>query len=135
MAKRTAVDKLSARIDAILGDYSDAVQQTTEECVDRVGKAGASALRQASKDTFDVHSGDYYKGWRSKLIQERTGAVSVIYNATTPGLAHLLEHGHLSSNGTKRVFGRVPGREHIAPISQRLSEDFERQIKVEVSKL
>lgn len=131
MASKTPLDKLTTTIDAILEEYTDEVSRSSKECVNAVAKAGARAVKQAAQQSVD---GDKYaKGWTSKVEENRLGAVGVIYNKT-PGLPHLLEHGHVSRNGTGRTFGVVPGIEHIAPVERKIIDDFEKQMRIEVSK-
>ena len=64
-------------------------------------------------------TGKYAEGWTSRFETERFSAQGIIYNKDVPGLPHLLEHGH-----AKRGGGRVPGREHVAPVEQILESAF-----------
>lgn len=131
MASKTPLDKLTKTIDAILGEYTDEVSRSSQECVKAVTKAGARAVKQAAQQSVDGNK--YAKNWTSTVETSRLGATGTIYNKT-PGLPHLLEHGHVSRNGTGRTFGMVPGIEHIAPVEQKIVNDFEKQMIVEVSK-
>lgn len=127
MAK-TTIDKFAASIKAILAEYDGDISANLAEAVKKVSQKGAKAVAQEARSKFGG-SGEYASGWKSKIETGRVTTQGIIYNATEPGLAHLLEHGHLSKNGTQRVFGRVAGREHIAPVEAEIAEEFERAVK------
>ena len=126
MAK-TPLDKFSAEIAGILEEYADDVQSNLEEITKEVGKKGAKAVQAQAKAT--VGGKMYASGWTSQVEATRIGTTATIYNKARPGLAHLLEHGHVSRNGTGRTFDPVPGREHIAPVEKQLVEEFERKLE------
>lgn len=126
MAK-TPLDKFSAEIAGILEEYADDVQSNLEEITKEVGKKGAKAVQAQAKAT--VGGKQYASGWTSQVEVTRLGATATIYNKSQPGLAHLLEHGHVSRNGTGRTFGRVPGHEHIAPVEEELVDDFQKELE------
>lgn len=132
MARKTALDKLNEAISGILSEYADDVAGNLEQIAADMGKKGAQALRSKSKETFPVDktrkiTGEYAKGWKAKTEKDRLKTVAIIYNEH-PALPHLLENGHVSSNGTKRKFGRVPGYPHIKPVADELIETFEREV-------
>ena len=126
MAKKIPVDRLAAEIEKILTEYGDEVQENVNDAARRVTKAGAKAVRGNAQSTFRVGNGEknYAKGWTSKFETGRLSAQGIIYNKDLPGLPHLLEHGHANRNG-----GRTPGRAHIAPVEQKIIEDFEKAVK------
>lgn len=132
MASKTPLDRLSATISSVLAEYVDDVNRSSQECVKEVTKAGARAVKQAAQSSFDGK--EYAQGWTSRVDDTRFGAVGVIYNQKQPGLPHLLEYGHVSRNGTGRTFGTVKGVEHIAPVEQKIVEEFEQKIRIGVSK-
>lgn len=121
MAKRTPLDKLEDSISKILEEYGEQITENLDEVTIKVGKAGVTALRNESKETFGG-TGKYAKGWKSETQTTRLGTSVVIYN-TTPGLPHLLEHGHAKRNG-----GRVAGREHIAPVEGKIIKEYETEV-------
>lgn len=127
MAKTIPLEKLDAEIDLILSEYSVEIEAELEDAVELVTKTGARAVSQNSRAQFGG-SGKYARGWRGKTERKRMGAEGVIYNATTPGLPHLLEHGHAKRNG-----GRVSGRSHIKPVEDRIAKDFERKVRAIIS--
>lgn len=126
MARKTPLDQLSAAIEGILEDYAGEIGENLEAVVTEMGKKGAQALRNQSRRDLGG-SGTYARGWKSSVEQRRTGATATIYNAI-PGLPHLLEYGHVTRNGTGRVYPRTPAHEHIAPVADELAEAFEKEV-------
>lgn len=123
MAKTIPLEKLGAEIEHILTEYSKEVTTELQDATELVTKAGARAVSQNARAQFGG-SGKYARGWRGQTERDRLSAEGVIYNATTPGLPHLLEHGH-----AKRGGGRVPGRSHIKPVEDKIIKDFERKVR------
>lgn len=126
MAK-TALERFSADIAGILEEYADDVQGNLEDIVKEVGKKGAKAVKAQAQASVDGKK--YASGWTSQVEVTRLGATATIYNKAQPGLAHLLEHGHVSRNGTGRTFDPVKGREHIAPVEEELVADFQKELE------
>lgn len=131
MAGKTAIDKLNSAISNILAEYADEIGENVGEIAEAMGKKGVQALRQESKAKLKTHTGEYARGWKMQADRGRLTTTVTIYNDHY-SLPHLLEHGHVIRNGTGRVYGEVPGREHIAPIAEELVETFEREV---ISKL
>ena len=123
MAKKIPIDRLSAEINKILTDYGEQVQENVDEAAQRVAKAGVKAVKGNAKSSFSG-TGKYAAGWTSKFEKGRLSSQGIIYNGKLPGLPHLLEHGHANRNG-----GRTPGRPHIAPVEQKIIEDFVKAVK------
>ena len=126
MAK-TPLERFSDDIVGILEEYADDVQGNLEDIVKEVGKKGAKAVKAQAQASVDGKK--YASGWTSQVEVTRLGATATIYNKSQPGLAHLLEHGHVSRNGTGRTFDPVPGREHIAPVEEELVEEFQKELE------
>ena len=123
MARKTPVEKLNAAIAKVLSDYADEVEKNFGPVTRQLGQKGVTALRNASRETFPGGTGKYANGWKAAYDDARMGATVTIYNADQPGLAHLLENGHLMRNGK-----RWPGRPHIGPVEERLIEQFTREV-------
>lgn len=119
--QKSPADKLQTAITKILEEYGEEIGENLDEAVKKVGKAGTTALRQNSSQTFGG-TGQYARGWKVQVETGRTGTKATIYNQT-PGLPHLLENGH-----AKRGGGRVSGRPHIQPVEQQLIDQFEEEV-------
>lgn len=110
---------LEKEISKVLAQFGDDVNKNLGEITKAIGKKGAQAVSANSPAV----SGDYAAGWMSKFEARRTGAMATIYNKAKPGLAHLLENGHANVDG-----GFTPGRPHIKPVEEEISEEFERKV-------
>ena len=131
MARAVGLEGLSDAIAEILQEYATEAERGTKECVQKAAKAGVKALKETSPSrTAD----GYASGWTSKTEEGRFGATAIIYNKKKPGLAHLLENGHVTRNGTGRTFRPTPAHVHVKPVEDQLVADFENQIKVVLSK-
>lgn len=130
MAKKTPVDKLNSAISDILDEYVEDLRGNLDSIVPEIGKKGVQALKASARRAVNG-TGEYARGWKSQVERTRTGTSVVIYNEH-PGLPHLLEHGHVTRNGTGREYPQTPAHEHIEPVAEELIETFEREV---VSKL
>lgn len=126
MAKKITVDQLGAEVAKILDEYAGEITQNIPEITEKVGKTGVQALKNSTKAA--VKGNKYWKGWKDEFERNRLGATVTLYNAKLPGLAHLLEHGHAKQNG-----GRTSAKVHIAPVEEKLIDEFERKIENEIS--
>lgn len=118
------IDDLAAEITLAVKEYTEDVSAAIEKEVDTRSKELVKAIRNDSPEK----TGEYKKGWTRKKLRDSDGATYVVYNKAKPGLAHLLEHGH-----AKRGGGRVTGRPHIRPNTERkekqLVENIEKIIR------
>ena len=128
MAKVTTLEKLHSDIMKILEEYADDVERKSDECVRKVAQKGALALKRESPKK----SGDYSRGWTYRLENKRTGCEATLYNADRPGLAHLLEYGHETRNGTGRTYDPTPAYPHIQKVENQIIEDFGRAVKAAI---
>ena len=133
MAKKVTVDNLGTEIQKIMKEYQDDIQGNLDMITKKIGQKGAQALRNQSKSTFPKGSGEYAKGWKATVEKTRNYTVVTIHNKTYAGLAHLLEFGHVSANGTGRNYttakAPVKGKEHIGKVEKELIVQYEREVK------
>lgn len=127
MAKKTPAAKLAEAIGDILAEYNESVIGNVAEIAKAMGNKGVQALKSSSRGAFPSGTGEYARGWAMDVAQGRVGTSVLIFNKH-PGLPHLLEYGHVTRNGTERVFGNTPGRAHIEPIESELIDTFQREV-------
>lgn len=113
---RVTADNFAAACQKILEEYQDDLVKDTGRLVKRLAQKGAQAVKSASGQFGG--SGKYASGWTSQYEETRLSKTATIYNKT-PGLPHLLENGHALRNG-----GRAPGRTHIAPVEEAVSNEL-----------
>ena len=132
MAKKVTLDTLGDEINKILDEYAGEIDKNIDTVTKLIGQKGAAALRNQSKSTFPDGK-RYASGWTSTVEKTRVYTAVTIHNKKQAGLAHLLEFGHVSANGTGRGYitekAPVAGREHIAPVEQELVVQYEREVK------
>lgn len=121
MAKVTA-ENFSEQVEALLEKYSEEVTLTVKDVIKAAAKQGAKLVK--SNASVFGGSGEYKRGWTSKVEEDRLSTTGIIYNRSQPGLPHLLEHGH-----AKRGGGRVPGVEHIAPAERQAIEIVQKELE------
>lgn len=131
MAKVTTAN-FEKEVMKILNEYGDEISSNLDVITKRVGQKGAQMLRNESKAAFPVKeskrpsTGKYAKGWTFKAVEGRLYTTVTIYNKT-PGMPHLLEHGHDIRTGG-RVTGEFRGKEHIAPVEEKIVTEYEREV-------
>ena len=116
---------LDEAIGDILEDFESGVITSMQEATEAVTKAAVKEVRSNSR-VFGG-TGKYAKGWKAKTEKGRLAASGVVYNASLPGLPHLLEFGH-----AKRGGGRTQGVVHIAPVERMVEEKFVRELERKV---
>ena len=105
----------------ILDEYADRVDEVSIDCAASAARKTATKL----KDSSARKTGEYAKGWRSKKTDDKGYTT---YNATMPGLTHLLERGHAIVN-KKGYFGRVNGDHKIADAEEWGINEYESEIR------
>ena len=125
MATKVTIDNFNKAIEKILDEYGDDVSQNLDTITKRVGQKGAQLLRNESKSSFKG-TGKYASGWTSKTEKNRLYTKVIIYNRT-PGLPHLLEHGHALVHGGRKV-GEYSGKVHIEPVENKLVTEYEKEV-------
>lgn len=127
MGRTVGVDGLAAAVNAVLDEYVDSVKENLDVITKEVAKAGVKALKAESRSAVGG-TGKYASGWKAEVKSGNLGVEGVLYNGKLPGLPHLLEHGHVSRNGTGRTFPYVSARPHIAKVEQELIKQFETEV-------
>lgn len=125
MAKKVTIDNLGDAIKDILDEYAGEVNDNLAVITKKIGQKGAQALRNESKSKFD--GSKYASGWTYSVDKQRLYTTVTIYNSKQPGLAHLLENGHVKANGTGR-YGFWEGIQHIYPVEQELIASYEGEV-------
>ena len=124
--RRVPPDFFAAAIKEALEEYGDNVNENMGEIVEIVGKAGVKNLRAAARGA--VGGRKYAGGWTARIETGRLSAQAIIYNARTPGLPHLLEFGHVTRNGSGRIFPDTPAHPHIKDVEEKLVQEFETKV-------
>lgn len=126
MSNKIAAINFSAAVRQILDEYGASAQNALMDNVGDVAKDAAKRVRSASRGAFGA--GKYSSGWKSQITTGRLRVEAVVYGGNpTSSLAHLLEHGHVTRNGTGRTFPDTPGREHIAPVNDWAQDELIRR--------
>lgn len=118
-----------------INDISEILEKYSKDITDKVEEIIKADMSEARKELSATsprgESGKYARSWTVKNDGSKLAPSYVIYNRE-PGLPHLLENGHLVSNGTGRVVGSADAIEHIASVNdkvqQKVVEDIERMI-------
>ena len=119
--KKVTIDGLADAIKQICEEYSDDVSLGVSEQAIKIAEVGAQAVNSGS----GIFRGRRYK--RSWTVQVEGGRyrTSATIHSRVPGLPHLLEYSH--SVGDRG--GRYSGRPHIAPVEQRIIEQYENAVQ------
>ena len=103
-------------VNKFLVQYGYEVMDDVFEAIDEVSKEAVKRLRTESRAQFG--SGDYANGWTRTLEKGRLRVYATVHGKKpTYQLAHLLEHGHVTRNGTGRTFKPTPAHIHIEPVA------------------
>lgn len=126
---------LVAEVTAALTEYCAEVQREVDEAAKEAAELTKDQLHKNSpKKKRGKGRGRYARGWKIKK-RETAGLVSyVVYNGSSPGLTHTLEHGHVARNqyGT---FGRVRAIPHIGPAAEAGIQRFELSVRARLRRL
>lgn len=112
------------QINDILNEYSNDIQDAITQDAMQVAEQGKNDLKN-TRNTYQVRSGNYNKGWRVDKKQGKGYVHNTIYNATDWQLTHLLEKGHIKRNGTERT----RAFKHIEPVESRCVAQFKKDVE------
>lgn len=119
--RTVSVDGFAAAIEGLFEEYVDEVNEGVKDAVQKGGKTVTKEIKATS--AFIDRTGGYRDGWRQKTEGSLdTGYTSTVYNASKPGLAHLLEKGHGGP-------APAPPHPHIAPAYEEGVRVFESELK------
>lgn len=119
--KKVTADEISEAVMEYLTEYREDIQEDVEEVTDEITKAARDELKQTSPRSGRRRKKPYYRGWSVKLQKKNRYKYSkVVWNKTNYQLTHLLENGHIKSNGT----GWVAPQPHIKPVEEKYKVKF-----------
>lgn len=139
MPKRKTIKPidLEKTINEILTQYGDDVYKVLGNAVEMVSQEATRKLQAVTTFSTKGHpSGAYSRDWRAD--DDRAGRwqkKKVIHNADHYRLAHLLEKGHVSRNGTGRTFGNVKAYPHIKPVEEWAVQELPRKVEELIHKV
>lgn len=119
------VDKLGIAITNALETYDQQVSDGIKRKVREV----AEECREELYTTSPEKTGDYRKGWTTKVQYESERDIRiVVHNKTDYQLTHLLEYGHNGPGGVKKdVARKIP---HIRPAEEKAAAKLVNEAKV-----
>lgn len=128
MARRTVKPiNLDKVMKEIFAEYGDDVFRVLGTAVDQVSE---EAVRKLQAGGSFGGTGAYRRDWISTVEPAgRLKTKRIIHNADHYRLAHLLEKGHVSRNGTGRTFGSVKAYPHIKPVETWAQQELPRKVE------
>lgn len=124
-----AQTNLVAEVNAKLEEYVHEVQLAIDDAAKEAAEVTARELKANSpKKEKGRGKGRYAKGWKVKKRNEAHLVAYVVYNGSSPGLTHPLEHGHVAKN-QYGSYGRVRAIPHIGPAADAGIQRFELAVK------
>lgn len=129
-----ATNNIAAEVNAALTEYVQEVQEMMDEEAKTAAEATMRELKANSpKRQKGRGKGKYAKGWKVKKKREGALVSYIVYNGSSPGLTHPLEHGHVVRNQFGS-YGRAEATPHIGPAADQGAERFEREVKARLRK-
>ena len=123
-------DRVGKELEAIITAYSLKAREAMEDVATECGEQCATKLRAVSPKRKG-RGKHYANGWRSKRLVYGKGKnyyATTVYNATKPGLAHLLEKGHNGAKADGTAYF-VPPQVHIKPVEQEYASIYVQKTK------
>ena len=122
----TNIAQLAAEINRQLALFANQTDEKVQQIAEKTAQDGVRELEiKSPKDT-----GDYSKSWTYKKVRLTRGRGSkfVVHNKDHYRLTHLLEKSYAKQNG-----GRSTPQPHIKPVEQQMIQDFEDDLRRELS--
>ena len=128
MARKTIKPfDLQSTIKEIFDKYGEDVYEVLGKAVDDVSQEAVQKLHDGG--SFGG-TGAYNRSWVAEDIPKgRLSKAKVIHNEDHYRLAHLLEKGHVSRNGTRRTFGTVRAYPHIKPVEDWVKSELPKKVE------
>lgn len=130
MSNKISIADLNDSIIKVLSEYKENIDEDVKETANKIAKEAKEDLINDSPRSRKERSQKYYKGWAIKKKINKNGKhVLAIWNKTNYRLTHLLEFGHDVKNG-----GRAKAIPHIRKVEEKMSKEFEEELKKKISK-
>ena len=120
MANIIKPEQLEATVNKLLKEYGEDVRKAAGEAVKEVADEATNELHTAGS----FRGTKYRASWTNEVKKTATSTDATVFNRKHYRLAHLLEFGHAKQNG-----GRTREFPHIAPINDKVPENFERKLR------
>lgn len=116
MSDSISIDEFSAVLAEKCRKYTEEITEKVFTEVQKIGMETVSEVKSLSPvyngNNKKLTKGAYKRGWICTVDQSREKIQVTVHNKKYQ-LVHLLELGHLLKNGTGRVYGEVPPKEHV----------------------
>lgn len=130
MSNKISISDLNDSILKVLSEYKENIDEDVKKTADKIAKEAKEDLINDSPRSKKERSQKYYKGWTIKKKINKNGKyVLAIWNKTNYRLTHLLEFGHNVKNG-----GKVKAVPHIRKVEEKMSKEFEEELKKKITK-
>ena len=124
------MESLTVQMSRILEEYSEEVQDVTNDAIQKIAKESVQKLKNTSPKR--PGHGEYARGWTIKREKGLDNIATLIVHNKQYQLTHLLENGHIVRN-KKGTYGRAPAIKHIQPVEEEanteLPQEIERQLR------
>lgn len=123
----------AAQCKKVFAEVGEKIDHVTEESMSAIAKETAQRIRTEARVKRGLHNtGKYASGWRVKKGRGKGRLPGfTVYNASAPGLTHLLEFGHVIRNA-KGTYGRTNGIPHIKPAEMWATQEIMRKLNTKL---